>query len=119
MSLTIPVLEHWLWPWPAWTLHALYLFCGMVIAIHYVPQALCAWRYPAATAAAQSLTTWTVWTLCRTSALAYGIYVLHDLLFIIVVAADILGRTTMVALIVRARLRARATRFAGQAKLVS
>lgn len=69
MSLTRPVLEHWAWPWAPWTLHALYLFSGMLIAAHYVPQLQRAWRFPAATAAAQSLSTWIVWTLCRAVAL--------------------------------------------------
>ncbi len=107
MSLTIPVLEQWTWPWAAWTLHAAYLISGLLIAVHYLPQVHRAWRFPEATAAAQSLTTWTVWTLCRVVAFTYGIFVLHDLVFLLVVGADIAGRLTMVVLIVRANAIAR------------
>lgn len=103
MVLTIPVLEHWTWPWPPWTLHAAYLISGLLIALHYAPQIRRAWRHPAATAAAQSLLTWTVWTLCRAVAFTYGVFILHDLVFLVVVGADMLGRVTMVLLIVRAR----------------
>lgn len=114
MSLTIPVFEHWTWPWAPWTLHALYLFSGMMIALHYLPQLRRAWRFPAATAAAQSLLTWTVWTLCRAVALLYCVFVLHDLVFLIVVSADILGRLAMVMLIVRARVITRGMRRFGR-----
>jgi len=53
---------------------------------------------------AQSIATWFVWTLCRIVAFRYGIYVLNDLEFLIVVGADLLGRLAVVAMIVRARL---------------
>jgi hypothetical protein len=102
MPLTVPVLEGWMWPWPAWTLHAAYLLSGLLIAVHYVPQVRRAWLFPAATLAAQSLSTWSVWTLCRAVALTYGAFVLHDLVFLVVVVADMLGRLAMVGLIVRA-----------------
>ena len=104
MTLTVPVLEHWSWPWATWTLHAAYMLSGLLIAAHYAPQIRRAWHFPAATAAAQSLSTWTVWTLCRAVAFTYGVFVLHDLVFLIVVGADILGRLTMVVLIVRAQI---------------
>lgn len=102
MPLTVPVLEHWTWPSGKWTLHAAYLLPGVLIAVHYWPQICRAWRFPGATAAAQSLSTWVVWTVCRAVAFTYGVFVLHDLVFLIVVGADIAGRLAMVALIVRA-----------------
>ena len=102
MLLTIPVLDGWAWPWPAWTLHAAYLMSGLLIAVHYRPQIRRAWLFPAATRAAQSLSTWSVWTVCRAVAFTYGVFVLHDLVFLIVVGADMFGRLAMVALIVRA-----------------
>jgi hypothetical protein len=101
MPLTIPILESWTWPWPALTLHAAYLMSGLLIAAHYVPQLRRAWRCPTATREAQSLPTWLVWTLCRAVAFTYGIFVLHDLVFLVVVGADMFGRLAMVALIVR------------------
>jgi hypothetical protein len=104
MPMTIPVLEEWAWPWPIWTLHATYLFSGLLFALHYIPQIRRAWRHPDATRTAQSLVTWCVWTLCRVVALYYGIYVVHDLNFLLVIGADLLGRFVMVALIVRANL---------------
>jgi hypothetical protein len=39
--------------------------------------------------------------------LAYGVYVVHDLFFVLVIGADLLGRFVMVALIVRANLLTR------------
>lgn len=102
MPLNIPVLESWTWPWPATTLHVAYLLSGLLIAMHYLPQLRRAWRFPAATLAAQSLLTWSVWTLCRAVAFSYGVFVLHDLVFLIVVGADMFGRLAMVAMILRA-----------------
>jgi len=102
MPLSIPVLESWTWPWPIWTMHMAYLLSGLFIAVHYFPQLRRAWKYPAATLDAQSLSTWSVWTLCRVVAFAYGVFVLHDLVFLVVVGADMFGRLAMVALIVRA-----------------
>jgi hypothetical protein len=102
MSLTVPVLESWTWPWSASILHAAYLMSGILIALHYVPQLRRAWRFPEATLAAQSLSTWSVWTLCRAVALAYGLFVIHDLLFLLVVGADMVGRLAMVGTILRA-----------------
>jgi hypothetical protein len=102
MNLSFPVLETWTWPWPAWTLNLAYLASGIVMAIQYLPQLRRAWLHPAATRDAQSLSTWTVWTLCRAIALVYGVYILHDLMFLIVVGADVGGRLAMVALILRA-----------------
>lgn len=102
MPLTVPVLESWTWPWSASTLHAAYLLSGMLVALHYVPQLRRAWRHPEATLTAQSLSTWSVWTACRAVALAYGLFVIHDLLFLVVVGADLLGRAAMVGTIVRA-----------------
>ena len=100
--MTIPILESWAWPWPIATLHAAYLLSGLLIAVHYVPQLRRAWRFPAETRAAQSLATWTVWTICRAVAFTYGVFVLHDLVFLLVVGADLCGRFAIVALIVRA-----------------
>src|SRR5688572_17102992 len=102
MPATQPVLESCTWPWPIWTLHAAYLLSGLLIAVHYVPQLRRAWQFPEATLAAQSLSTWAVWTLCRAVAFTYGVVVLHDLVFLLVVGADMLGRLAMVALILRA-----------------
>ncbi len=62
-----------------------------------------AWQHPAATATAQPLLTWSVWTLCRAVAFVYGLFVLHDLVFLTVVGTDLLGRLGVAVLIVRAR----------------
>lgn len=102
MPLTVPVLEGWNWPWPESTLHTAYLLSGLLIALNYVPQLQRAWRFPNATLAAQSMSSWTVWTACRAVAFLYGLFMLHDLLFLVVVGADMLGRLAMVALILRA-----------------
>lgn len=103
MQLINPVFEGWAWPWPEWTLHAVYLASGLLFAAHYLPQIRLAWSNPEATRAAQSLFTWSMWTACRSVALAYGVFVVHELVFLLVVAADLVGRFTMVGLIVRAR----------------
>lgn len=104
MSLTVPVLESWTWPWSVTTLHAAYLLSGLLIALHYCPQLRRAWRFPEATLVAQSLSTWAVWTACRGVALAYGLFVIHDLVFLLVVGADMLGRLAMLGTIVRAHV---------------
>lgn len=105
--MRIDVLTGLTWPWPASTLHWAYLTSGLLIAAHYVPLLARAWRHPEATATAQSLLTWAVWTLCRGVAFTYGLFILHDLVFLIVVGADLLGRLAMAALVVRARWRVR------------
>lgn len=103
MSLSVQVMDQWTWPWPIWTLHVAYLTSGLVIFAHYLPLLQRAWRFPVATASAQCLTTWAVWTLCRAVAVTYGVFALHDLLFLVVVGTDLLGRLTLGVLIVRAR----------------
>lgn len=90
-------------PLPEVTLHWAYLFSGLLIASHYLPLLRRAWLNPEATAAAQPLSTWAVWTLCRLVAFSYGLFILHDLVFLIVVGADVSGRFAMASLIVRAR----------------
>ena len=92
------------WPLPIATLHWAYLVSGVLIAAHHVPLLLRAWRHLEATATAQSLQTWATWTACRVVACLYGIFVLHDLLFVLVVGADVVGRCAMATLILRARL---------------
>ena len=92
------------WPLPVATLHWAYLLSGLLIAAHYVPLLRRAWHHPEATATAQSLLTWVTWTACRVVACLYGVFVLHDLLFVLVVGADVVGRFAMAALILRARV---------------
>lgn len=99
----IEVLTTLVWPWPESTLHWAYLTSGLLIAAHYLPLLKRAWRHPEATSAAQSLLTWAVWTLCRVVAFTYGLFILHDLVFLLVVGADLVGRVAMAVLIVRAR----------------
>lgn len=107
MMPSLLVLEHWSWPLAPWTLHAAYLLAAMLVAVHYVPQLRCAWRHPDATRNAHSLRTWVVWSLCSVVSCAYGACVLHNLVFLLVVSADFLGRFAMVLLILRARLLGR------------
>lgn len=109
------VLEQWSWPWPPWTLHAAYLLAAMLVALHYVPQLRCAWRHPAATRTAHSLRTWVVWSMCSAVSCAYGVFVLHNLVFLMVVSADFLGRFGMVLFIVRAHLLGRGVATARRA----
>jgi hypothetical protein len=92
------------WPLPESTLHWAYMMSGLLIASHYLPLLRRAWLDPEATVAAQPLSTWAVWTLCRMVAFTYGVFILHDLVFLIVVGADIAGRFGMATLILRARL---------------
>jgi hypothetical protein len=103
MSLTVPIIENWTWPWAIWTLHAAYLTSGLVIAAYYIPLLQRAWRFPAAAATAHSLLTWSVWTLCRAVAFLYGIFVVRELVFLVVVGTDLIGRLAVAVLIVRAR----------------
>jgi hypothetical protein len=102
--MTFPVLENWTWPWSDLTLHVAYLVSGLLIAVQYIPQLQRAWCFPLATLVAQSLSTWTVWTLCRAVAFIYGIFVLHDLVLLVVVGADMFGRLAMMGLIIRAHV---------------
>ena len=104
MVLRIEAFPLATWPLPIATLHWAYLIAGLLIAAQYVPLLLRAWRHIEATATAQSLPTWATWTACRVVACLYGVFVLHDLLFVLVVGADVIGRFAMVALILRARL---------------
>jgi len=96
------VLPYLTWPLPPFTLHWAYLAAGLLIASHYIPLLKRAWFHPAATAIAQPLSTWAVWTVCRVVAFTYGMFILHDLVFLIVTGADVLGRLAMAVLIVRA-----------------
>lgn len=105
--LRIEAFPHAVWPLPIETLHWAYLLSGLLIAAHYAPLLQRAWRHVEATATAQSLSTWAVWTGCRAVALAYGVFVVHDLLFVCVVGADVCGRLAMAALILRARMYVR------------
>jgi hypothetical protein len=111
MSLTIPVLESWTWPWPIWTLNLVYLACGLVIAVHYVPLLQRVWRFPVAAATVYSLPTWSVWTPCRAIAFVYGLLVVRELAFLLVMGADLFGRLAVAALIVRARVLASGIRL--------
>jgi len=99
-------------------LHLAYLLAAMLVAVHYIPQIQRCWRFPAATLTAHSLSTWSVWTLCSAVSCTYGLFVLHNLVFLIVVSADFVGRLTMVILIVRAHVVAR-RHAAGHARAVS
>jgi hypothetical protein len=101
--MKIEFLPDLTWPFPSLTLHWAYLVAGLLIASHYVPLLKRAWFHPAATAIAQPLSTWAVWTACRLVAFTYGMFILHDLVFLIVTGADVLGRPAMAFLIVRAR----------------
>lgn len=99
----IEFLAHLNWPWSAASLHWAYLMSGLIIAAQYLPLLRRAWGQPEATATAQSLQTWAVWTGCRIVAFVYGLFALHDLLFVLVVGLDLLGRGAMAVLILRAR----------------
>ena len=101
--LRIEVLAGLQSPLPEVMLHWAYLLSGLLIASHYLPLLRRAWLHPEATVAAQPLSTWAVWTLCRLVAFSYGLFILHDLVFLIVVGADVTGRFAMASLIVRAR----------------
>jgi hypothetical protein len=69
---------------------------------NYAPQLRRAWLHPEATLAAQSLSTWCAWPSCGSVAFAYGVFIVHDVVFLVVVGADLIGRFALVALIVRA-----------------
>lgn len=103
MSLSLPVLESWTWPWPAWTLNLVYLASGLVIAAHYVPLLRRARRFPVAAASVHPLPSWLAWTLCRAIAFVCGLLVVRELVFLLVLGADLLGRLAVAALIARAR----------------
>lgn len=100
--MRIEVLPDLTWPFPPFTLQWAYLVAGLLIASHYVPLLKRAWFHPAAAAVAQPLSTWAVWTACRLVAFTYGMFILHDLVFLVVTGADVLGRLSMAVLIVRA-----------------
>lgn len=101
--LRIEAFPDAVWPWSIETLHWAYLISGLLIVAHYGPLLRRAWLHTEATATAQSLLTWSVWTACRLVAFSYGVFVLHDAVFLTVVGADVTGRLAMAVLIVRAR----------------
>jgi hypothetical protein len=83
-------------------LSAGYLVSGFVMAGIYLPQLVRGWRYPHATAIAQSFSSWMVWAACRAVALLYGCLVIGDPLFILAVSLDLLGRLAVLAVLLRA-----------------
>jgi hypothetical protein len=119
--MRIDVLTGLQWPWADSTLHWAYLTSGLLIAAHYIPLLRRAWCHPEATATAQSLLTWAVWTLCRLVAFTYGLFILHDLVFLIVVGAGLLGRLAMAVFTLRARwlVRQRALDAVGDERAVT
>ena len=80
-----------------------YLCSGFVMAGSYAPQVLRAWRHPVATAIAQSLSSWLLWTACRTVALVYGMFIVRDVLFVLSIGLDLAGRVALVVAMLRAR----------------
>lgn len=79
-------------------------FCsGFVMAGSYVPQVVRAWRHPVATAIAQSLSSWLLWTACRFVALLYGLVIVGDGLFIAAIGFDLAGRVALLVAMLRAR----------------
>jgi hypothetical protein len=98
---------------PGWlqSLQAIYLLAGVLMAAGYVGQIRKAWRQPQASLLAQSMPSWLLWTACRMVALAYGIWVIRDAAFIVVVGLDVVGRLGVVLALLRAR---RLLRLAGR-----
>ena len=84
-------------------LRGVYFCSGFIMAGSYVPQFVRAWRYPVATAIAQSLSSWLLWTVCRFVALVYGMVVVHDVLFIAAIGLDLAGRVVLLMAMLRAR----------------
>ena len=94
-------------------LGGLYLLSGLAIAASYIPQLARGWRPPEATVVAQSFCSWAVWAACRAVALLYGIVVVEDVLFIVAVGLDLLGRILVLVVLLRAiGLQRRACRAA-------
>ena len=84
-------------------LRSVYFCSGFIIAGSYVPQVLRAWRHPVATAIAQSLSSWLLWSACRFVALVYGMVVVRDELFIAAIGLDLAGRAALLVAMLRAR----------------
>ena len=80
-----------------------YLCSGFVMVGSYAPQVLRAWRHPVATAIAQSLSSWLLWTACRTVALVYGMVIVRDVLFVLAIGLDLAGRVALLVAMLRAR----------------
>ena len=80
-----------------------YFFSGFVMAASYVPQVLRGWRHPVATAIAQSLASWLLWSTCRAVALVYGVVIVHDPLFTLAIGLDLAGRVVLLVVMIRAR----------------
>ncbi len=84
-------------------LRGVYFCSGFVMAGSYVPQVVRAWRHPVATAIAQSLSSWLLWTACRFVALLYGLVIVGDGLFIAAIGFDLAGRVALLVAMLRAR----------------
>lgn len=88
-------------------LPACYLLTNLAFSVMYVPRLRRILRDEAAAVQANSLPSEVFWLLCRFVAIAYVGSVVQQALIASTIVLDILGRTAIVAVLVRARVRVR------------
>ncbi|WP_427913402.1 hypothetical protein ACPWT1_00010 [Ramlibacter sp. MMS24-I3-19] len=88
-------------------LPAAYLLTNLAFSVMYVPRLRRILRDEAAAVRANSLPSEVFWLLCRFVAIAYVGSVAQQVLIASTIVLDILGRTAVVAVLVRARVRVR------------
>ncbi len=83
-----------------------YLVINAARIVTYVPQIVAAWRCKDG-ARAISLLTWSSWAVSHLSGLAYGTLVLHDAFFVVITSINLLGCTSVTAIVAMHRWRLR------------
>lgn len=91
----------------ATALPACYLLTNLAFSVMYVPRLRRILRDEAAAVQANSLASEVFWLLCRFVAIAYVGSVAQQVLIASTIVLDIVGRTAIVAVLVRARVRVR------------
>ena len=95
-----------------------YLATNSMRLITYVPQIVAAWRCTDG-ARAISLLTWGSWVVSHLPSLAYGTLVLHDPFFVVITSINLLGCSTVTAIVAIHRWRLRQPEASGPPSVLS
>lgn len=80
-----------------------YLATNAVRILSYLPQIVTVWRCRDG-ARAISLWTWGMWTVSHTTAVLYGVVVMHDVFFTLISVINLVGCGTVAIIAARRRL---------------
>ena len=95
-----------------------YLGTNATRVVTYVPQIVAAWRCTDG-ARAISLLTWGSWVVSHLTSLAYGTLVLHDPFFVAITMINLLGCSTITAIVAIHRWRLRQQEASGPPPILS